>query len=360
MTAIQGQEHFLLVGTYTGGKSKGVHVYKFNSSTGESQLIDSAVTENPSYLVVSPDQKYVYAVNENGNDQGNGGGVTAFSFEKKTGKLTELNKVSSEGNHPCYVTINKSGKWVIAGNYSSGTLAVYPVQKDGSLGAPAQVIKHSGRSVNTERQDGPHVHCTIFSPDEKYLFVSDLGIDKVMTYSFNSKTGQLSPAPIPFTEIEAGDGPRHITFTPSGKYAYLATEMRGGIEAYKYHKTGQLESIQHISALPPDYNGPADGADIHVSPDGRFLYASTRGKSNAIGIYAIDDHTGMVTMIAHQSTLGQTPRNFNFDPSGNYLLVANQNSDEIVVFKRDKNTGLLEDSGKRIEVGKPVCVVWTK
>jgi len=358
MTVIRSQEPYLLVGTYTGGKSKGVYVYKFDSKTAKSQLIDSAITQNPSYIAISPDQKFVYTVNENGNDKGNGGGITSFSFDKKTGKLTELNHVSSEGNHPCYITVNKNGKWVVVGNYSSGTLAVYPVQKDGSLGAPTAVIKHEGRSVNTKRQESPHVHCTIFSPDEKYLFVADLGIDKIMTYSFDHKTGKLSPAPVPFTELKAGDGPRHLTFSPSGKHVYLITELNAGVNVYNYHKTGQLEYVQHLPALPPEYTGPEDGADIHVSPDGKFLYASTRAQSNDIAIFSIDQRTGTLTLVDHQPTLGITPRNFNFDPSGNYLLVAHQNSDDIVVFKRDKTTGLLQDSGERITVGNSVCIKW--
>lgn len=358
MTVLQSQESYLLVGTYTGGKSKGIYVYKFNSATGTALLADSAITENPSYLAVSPNQQFVYAVNENGNEQGNGGRITAFSFDKKTGRLTELNHQSSGGNHPCYVAVDKTGKWVVAGNYSSGTLAVFPVRKDGSLEAASQVIQHEGHSVNTDRQAGPHVHSTVFSPDNKFLFVADLGLDKIMTYTFNNKTGKLTPAPVPYTEVDPGDGPRHLAFHPSGKYAYLATEMSGGVEVFNYLKHGQLEFVQHMSALSPDYSGPADGADIHVSPDGKFLYSSTRGQSNNIAIFSINPGSGMITYRGLQSTLGKTPRNFNFDPTGNFLLAANQNSEEIVIFKRDKTTGLLQDSGGRITVGKPVCLTW--
>lgn len=358
MTVTESQESYLVVGTYTGGKSKGIYIYKFNSSTGTAVLADSAVIENPSFVAVSPDQRFVYAANETGSEQSDGGKVTAFAFDKKTGKLTQLNQQSSGGNHPCYVAVDKTGKWVAVGNYSSGTLALLPVRKDGSLAAAAKVIKHEGRSVNTQRQEGPHVHCTAFSPDNKFLFVSDLGIDKIMAYAFNSKTGELTPAQVPYTELEAGSGPRHLAFHPSGKYVYLAEEMSGGVEVFNYLKQGQLEFVQHMSALPPDYSGPADGADIHVSSDGKFLYSSTRGQSNNIAIFSINPATGMLVNQAHQSTLGKTPRNFNFDPTGNYLLAANQNSDEIVIFKRDKTTGLLEDSGQRIAVGKPVCVQW--
>lgn len=357
MTMAQSQESYLLVGTYTDGKSKGIYVYKFNSTTGSSVLVDSAVTENPSYLAVSPDQRFVYAVNENGNEKGNGGGVTSFSFDKKTGKLTELNRQSSEGNHPCYVALDKTGKWLTVGNYSSGTLAIYPVRKDGSLDAARQVIKHEGHGVNTSRQEGPHVHCTVFSPDNKFLFVSDLGTDKVMTYAFNNKTGALTPAPVPYTEAEAGSGPRHLTFHPSGKFAYLIEELIAKVVVFNYRQ-GQLEYLQELPVLPPDYTGPADGADVHVSPDGKFLYTSTRGESNDIGIFSINTSSGIITPVGNQPSLGKTPRNFNFDPTANFLLAAHQNSDEIVVFKRDKTTGLLEDSGQRIPVAKSVCLKW--
>ena len=360
MATAKSQEHYLLVGTYTNGESKGIYVYRFNSGNGSSTLVDSAVTENPSYLVVSPDQQFVYAVNEKGNEQGNGGGITSFSFDKKTGGMTKLNRVSSEGNDPCYITISKNGKWVVAGNYGSGTLAVYPVQKDGSLGAATQVIRHEGRSVDTERQQGSHVHCTVFSPDEKFLLVADLGIDKIMVYSFDHKTGKLAPAPIPFTEVEAGDGPRHLAFSPSGKHVYLVTEMRSGVNVYNYDKSGQLEFVQQSPALPPDFTGAGDGADIHLSEDGKFLYVSTRARANDIAIFSVDRHTGRISVIGHQSSLGKTPRSFDFDPSGNFILAAHQNSKEIVLFRRDKATGLLEDSGNRISVDKPVCIKWIR
>lgn len=344
-------EHYLLIGTYTSGKSEGIYVYKFNSATGDFSFVNKAAAGNPSYLAVSPDKKYVYAVNEDRNDKGS---VTAFSFNKENGSLTLINKQPSGGDHPCYVAVDKTGRWVTVGNYTGGNLSVLPVMVNGSLGAP-KTIDHTGSSVVKSRQEKPHVHATVFSDDNKYLFVPDLGTDKVMVYSFNPGSGKLTAGnPI---RTEPGTGPRHFTFHPSHKFAYLVEELTAGISAWQY-KNGKFTFLQRIAALPADYTGTKSGADLHVSPDGEFLYSSNRGESNSLSIFSINEKTGRLTLKGHQSTMGKTPRNFNFDPSGNFLLAANQNSDNIVIFKRDKNTGLLEDTGKRIEVGNPVCVKW--
>jgi len=352
-------EHYLLVGTYTNGKSEGLYTYKFNSVTGDFSYVSVAKNcKNPSYLAVSPNEKYVYAVNETNSKTNFGGQVTAFSFNKQNGILSEVNKQSSGGNDPCYITVDKSGKWVVIANYTSGTVSVLPIKKDGSLDSAVTVIQHEGSGVNSDRQEGPHAHSTVLSHDNDYLFAQDLGIDKIMIYAFNNKTGQLTPAPTPYVEVEPGAGPRHFDFHPNNKYAYLIEELTGSISVYNYQGHGQLALIQNISALPPDYTGPVGSADIHVSPDGKFLYASNRGESNTIAILKINQQTGMLTLVGHQSTLGKTPRNFNFDPSGNFLLAANQNSDDVVIFKRDKQTGLLTDTGKKIVVGNPVCIKW--
>ena len=354
-------DHYLLIGTYTSGKSEGIYVYKFNSQTGDVSYASTAKNiSNPSYLAVSPNEKFVYAANENHNTGNSGGEITSFSFDKKTGTLAELNKQPSAGNDPCYVSVDKAGKWVFAGNYSSGTASVLPVKKDGSLDPAVCIIQHEGSGVNSDRQEGPHVHSTVLSKDNNYVFVSDLGIDKIMIYSFNNKTGKLTPAPVPYVELEPGAGPRHFDFHPNNKFAYLMEEMSGGISVYAYKGKGQLDLIQNISALPPDFIGTVGSADIHVTDDGKFLYASNRGESNTIGIFKINQQSGELTLVGHQSTLGKTPRNFNVDPSGNFLLVANQESDNIIIFKRDKQTGLLTDTGKKIEVGNPVCLKWIR
>jgi 6-phosphogluconolactonase len=356
----QSKEKYLIIGTYTSESSEGIYVYKFNTETGENSFVSSAKASNPSFLAISPNQKYVYAVNENADSTKFTvtGHVAAFSFNQTNGQLSFINKQESGGKHPCYVSIDKTGKWVFVGNYSSGSLAVLPVRSDGGLNVASQIINHEGSSVVAGRQEGPHVHSTFLNPNNKVLYVPDLGIDKVMIYNFDNKKGKLKSAANPFVITEPGAGPRHIDIHPNGKYAYLMEEMTGSISVYKVEKGGFLSLLQNISGLPRDFNGAIGSADIHVSPDGKFLYCSNRGESNTIGILSINPSTGMLVWVDDQSTLGKTPRNFNFDPTGNFLLVANQNSDEIVIFKRDKQTGLLEDTGKRIKVSKPVCLKW--
>jgi 6-phosphogluconolactonase len=352
----QKNENYLLIGTYTNGKSEGVYVYRFNSETGDFDSVSMIKTSNPSYLAISPDEKFVYAVNE-GADKGNGGRITAFAFNKTDGTLSLIDQQPSAGDDPCYVSVDKTNKWITIANYTSGTLSVLPIKANGGLDQATTVIQQTGYSVNTDRQTSPHMHCAIFSKDNKYLFAADLGTDKVMAYSFDEKTGKLAEAASPFVMTKAGAGPRHLTFHPNNKFAYLIEELTGTISVYSY-KNGAFALLQNASALPPDYMGEIGSADIHVSADGKFLYASNRGESNTIAIYKIDQKNGSITLIGHQSTLGKTPRNFNFDPSGNFLLVANQNTDDIVIFKVDKKTGLLSDSGKRINAGNPVCIKW--
>ena len=350
---------YLLIGTYTSGKSEGIYVYDFNSATGANSFVSTVKTHNPSYLTVSPNQKMVYAVTENADSTklGIGGAISAFSFDNEKGSLTKINQQFSGGKHPCYVSVDNTGKWVFAANYSSGSAALFPVNTDGSLGPVKQVIQNAGKGPNKARQEGPHVHSTVLSPDNKFLFIPDLGIDKVMIYRFDNIKGKLSPASPPFAQSIAGSGPRHFDFHPNNKYAYLMEEMTGTVAAYKYSE-GTLTPLQRINALPADFKGVIGSADIHVSPDGKFLYCSNRGESNSITIFKINASDGKLTVVGHQSTLGKTPRNFNFDPSGNFLLVANQNTDDIVIFKIDKATGLLTDTGKRINVPNPVCIQW--
>ncbi len=355
----QNSGHYLIVGTYTSGKSEGIYVFRFNPENAESVSVSKATgIKNPSFLTVSPDNRFIYSVEEL-NGTGNSGKVVAYTFNQQDGRLNKINDQPSGGDDPCYITIDKTGKWVIVGNYSSGSLAVLPVNNDGSLGKPTSIIVHKGSSVNKDRQEKPHVHATVLSADNRFLFVPDLGTDRVMVYAFNTKTGKLTTAKKPFASARPGSGPRHFEFHPSGKYAYLMEELTGTVTAFTYDAAaGALKAFQTISSLPSDYKGPIGSADIHVSPDGKFVYASNRGESNTLAIYAVDPATGKLTYMAHQSTLGKIPRNFNLDPSGNYLLVANQNSDEIVIFKRDIETGLLTDTGKRVAVPTPVCLKW--
>ena len=356
---LQAQEYFLLVGTYTSGKSEGIYVYRFNTKTGDAEHVYTAKgISNPSYLAIASSGKYVYSVNENGGKSP--AQISSFAFNQKNGTLTFLNSQLSGGDGPCYVSVHPSGKWVIAGNYSGGSLAAFPVSAHGSLQPYSQSIQHTGKSANEMRQEKAHVHATVFSPDNKFVLVPDLGMDKIMNYRFNMKSVKpLSAATIPFIKTEPGSGPRHLEFHPNQKYMYLIEELTGMVVGYKY-EGGKYSLLQQISSHPDDFTGVKGSADIHVSPDGKFLYASNRGDANNIAIFSIDKKTGKLKTMGFQSTLGKTPRNFMIDPSGNYLLVANQQSDNIVIFKIDPGTGLLTETGNQIEVPNPVCLKMIK
>jgi 6-phosphogluconolactonase len=343
----------LIIGTYTSSPtSDGIYVYDFNSKTGDVTLKSKiSGVENPSYLTVSRDGKYVYAVNEVKN-----GGISSFLFNSASGELIFVNRVSSGGASPCYVSVDDKNKYVFTANYGSGSLAAVPLKEDGSLGADIQYIQQEGSSILKGRQDGPHLHCTVLSPDNHYLLTANLGTDKVSTYLFDpSKNSQpLTPAEPAFVTVKAGSGPRHLTFHPNSKYVYLIQEMGGMITAFDY-KDGKLVEKQTITMLSPDFKGRIGAADIHVSPDGKFLYGSNRGDANELVIYSIDKN-GQLNYVGRQESMGKAPRNFVIDPSGSFLLVANQDSNEIIIFKRDQKTGLLTSTGGKIQVTKPVCL----
>jgi 6-phosphogluconolactonase len=355
------QEFYLFTGTYTTGESKGIYVYSFNAGTGDFSPVSVADSlSNPSFLTLSPSGKFLYTISENRG--GNPGEVTAFAFDKATGNLTLLNKQNSGSQGPCYISIDATGKWVIVGHYSGGTVTAFQVEKDGSLKSYGQMIAHSGSSVNKDRQDKPHVHATVFSPDQRFLFVPDLGLDKIMVYRFDPafwKKPLTASKKQPFIKTKPGSGPRHFTFHPTLPYAYLIEELHGAVSVFQY-AYDTLKLIQNISSHPAGYTGTKGSADIHVSPDGKFLYASNRGDAHNLAIFAINPENGRLTAKGFQSTMGTVPRNFMIDPTGNYLLVANQQSNNIVIFKRDKQTGQLQPTGKEINVPNPVCLKMLK
>ena len=349
------QKSILIVGTYTTGKSQGIYTYQFDNTTGNIKILDSIKSNNPSFIAVAPNRKNVYAVNEDGNNNGVGGSVTAYKLDFQTGKLILINTELSGGDHPCYLAVDKTGKWLSVGNYNGGNIGIMPINNtDGSIGK-AVMTQHTGSSVNITRQTKAHVHCTYFSANNKFLYVPDLGMDKIMIYKFNETNGELMPTTQAFAQSDTGAGPRHITFSKNEKYAYLMEELTATVNVFS-QKNGALTSIQKIKATPASYTGKQGSADIHVSPDGKFLYCSNRGESNTITIFKIEKKTGLLTYVNNTSSLGITPRNFTIDATGNFLLVANQKSDNVVVFKIDKKTGLITDTGNRIDVGNPVCL----
>ncbi|MDF2383975.1 lactonase family protein [Nostoc ellipsosporum NOK] len=351
---LHAQSNYLLVGTYTDNSpSKGIYVYKFNAATGTAEEVSHIASPNPSYLAVSPDERFVYAIYENAAG-GNGGEIASFSFNKKEGTLQLLNKLPTKGDHPCYVETDRTGRWVFAGNYTSGSLSMFPVKADGSLDSASVHISHEGSGPDKKRQASPHVHCTKISPDNKFLYVADLGVDNIYCYAFDAAKGTLEPATQPYIIVEPGEGPRHITFDAKGKFAYLLTEMTSRIHTYSY-QNGRLRSIQTIQGLPQQGNGGS--AAIHLSPDGKFLYASHRIKYVGLVICRVGKD-GKLTKVGYMPSGGEAPRDFTIDPSGKFLLAGNQGSNNIAIFRRNAATGLLTDTGTRIEVGKPVCFKW--
>jgi 6-phosphogluconolactonase len=348
----KNENYNLLIGTYTSsGKSEGIYVYQFNVNTGANAYRSKATgIANPSYLAISRNGKKVYAVSEAGRGKGS---ISAFDFAPSSGELKFINSVSSGGDGPCYVSVDDRNKFVFSANYGGGSLGAIRVNEDGSLNEDVQHIQHEGSSVNKENQSKPHVHSVVLSPDNKYLLATDLGTDKVHVYKLNPYEKQLlSPSSIVSTH--PGAGPRHLTFHPNGKYVYVVNELNGSVDAYAY-KNGKLTSLQTITMLREGFNGTIEAADIHCSSDGKFLYASNREESNEIVIYRIDKK-GRLKFAGRQSVLGKAPRNFVIAPGGKYLIVANMNSDEIVVFNRNAQTGLLTDTGTRISIGSPVCL----
>ncbi len=349
----KGKDYYLVVGTYANeAKTNGIHVYTFNTATGDFQE-KSVVTgiTNPSYLAISKDRKNLYAISEAGPATG----LNAYAFDVATGKLTFLNSGSSGGNGPCYVSVDDKKQWVFTGNYGGGSLSATKLNADGSLSKNTQVIQHEGSGVNKGRQEKPHVHSVVLSPDNRFLMVPDLGTDKVNSYAFHAgSVNPLQPATPPFVSVNPGGGPRHLVFHPNGKHAYLVLEMEGAVAAFDYN-AGKLTPTQTITMLADDFNGRIGAADIQVSADGKFLYASNRGDANDISIYSIE-RNGRLTYVGRQGLGISNPRNFSIDPTGNFVLVGNQNGNDIAIFRRDSKTGMLTPTKKRILVDKPVCL----
>lgn len=350
----------LYVGTYTNRESKGIYKFAFNKKSGlveHRELVAASV--NPSFMAMHPSGNWLYAVNEVMEYEGQeSGAVSAFSVAPETGELLLLNQKPSSGGAPCHISVDASGKWVLVANYMGGNVAVLPVEEGGVLGDAVSIVNHEGSSVNERRQEAPHAHSINMDPANRRAIVADLGIDRIMCYDLNGDTGALTPASTPFATVEPGAGPRHFAFHPSGEYAFVINELDSTISSLRYTPdTGEMTTLDTVSTLPANFEGNNSCADIHVSPDGRFVYGSNRGH-NSIVIASFDDQTGALEVVGHESTRGETPRNFNLDPAGNFLLVANQNSDSIFVFRRNEESGLLTSTGQHIEAPEPVCLVF--
>ena len=357
-SASRAGELLIYVGTYTSGKSEGIYLYRFNLSSGELKHVATTKgVKDPSYLALSPNRRFLYAVNELEEFAGKkSGALSAFSLNQKTGALKFLNQQPSLGGAPCYVTVDQTGRFVLVANYFGGNVAVLSVLRDGGLGAATDMKQGTGSSINTERQEGPHAHCIVLDHSNRFAYVCDLGADKIMIFRFDGRRGTLIPNRMPSVQLRPGAGPRHLTFHPGGKYAYVINELHATVTAFALDQiSGNLSELQTVSTLPQDFTAANTSADIHISPDGRFLYCSNRGH-DSLAAFKIGPRDGKLTFLAHESTGGKVPRNFTIDPTGAFVLVANQKSDNIVVFRRDKKTGRLGPTGHVAEVPSPVCL----
>lgn len=353
----------LYVGTYTrassyhtAGKSQGLYVYQVDVTTGTATL-QSVVKgiDDPSFVAVDSKQRTLYAVSEVGGWEECT--VSAYSIDPQTGDLRYLNKQVTLGSSAAHIAIDRNDRYVFTANYSGGkAVAMFPVREDGGLAPACWSVEHEGSGPVAARQERSHPHCTVIDPTNRYVYVNDLGIDKIMMYQLDTEKGRLEAISKAGFHLEPGSGPRHLTFHPNGRFAYITLELNSMVSVLAVEPaTGRLTLLQTLPMLPDDFHAWNTAADIHVSPDGRFLYASNRGH-DSIAIYRIDPESGTLTLVGRQATLGKIPRNFAIDPSGKLLLVANQDTDTVVSFHIDAESGMLTPTGQVIEVPTPVCV----
>jgi 6-phosphogluconolactonase len=344
----------MYIGTYTYRSSRGIYVARFDPSTGElSEPELAAATSNPSFLAIRPDGRSLYAVNEQEEFHGQKtGGITAFEIDPASGRLTQLDEKPSGGGAPCHVLVDRSGKLVFVANYDGGSVAVFKIERNGSLGERVALFQFSGKGANPHRQEAPHAHCVTLTPDNRFAYMADLGRDRIAIYRCRSH--DLAPE----ASVAPGAGPRHVAIHPNGKFAYVTNELGNTITAFDLDReTGALTEIQTIPTLPEGWHGVSTTAEIVVSPDGRFVYDSNRGH-NSIAIFSIDASSGRLTPVGFEPTQGKTPRGFTIDPTGNFLIVANQDSDNIVVFRIDHRSGKLTPTGSSIKVSLPSSLVF--
>ena len=348
----------LYIGTYTWKASKGIYLSRLDPATGalEAPVLAGAAT-NPSFVAIHPSRRFLYAVGEVDRFGGQKGGVlSAFAVDPQSGKLTLLNQRSSRGPGPCHVAVDRTGRWALVANYSGGSVACLPIQQDGRLGEATDFVQHKGSSVNPQRQQGPHAHAAYFDAANRFVFVPDLGLDKVMIYRFDAAKGKLVPNDPAFVAMAPGAGPRHLAFHPNGRFAYVINEINSTVTVLSYDAAGgALKPIESVSTLPEGFRGKSTTAEVAVHPFGKFLYGSNRGHDSIVA-FAIDAESGKLRLIGHEPTQGKTPRNFAIDVLGDFLVAANQDSDNVVVFRIDAQSGKLQATGQSIKVGSPVCV----
>jgi 6-phosphogluconolactonase len=355
------QPNLVYVGTYTrGGKAEGIYVFGFDPETGALSRRHTISDRDPSFLAFDPSKRFLFAVNEHRVAAGEGSGdVASYAIDQETGNLTLLSRQTTHGGEPCHLTTDPTGRYLIVANHENGTVAVLPIEADGRLEPATDVQQHQGSGPGPT-QEGPHAHFATFDPPGQRLVVCDKGIDKLMIYRLDADAGRLVAADPPAATLHSGAAPRHIAFHPSGRFAYVNGEADMTVTAFSYDgERGVFAELHYLSTLPEGASGERlSTAQILVEPAGRFVYVSNRGH-NSIAIFAIDQQTGRLTAVGHQSTQGRTPRNFAIDPTGTFLYAANQNSDTIVHFRIDRDAGRLAPTGDVTEVPAPVCVLFS-
>jgi 6-phosphogluconolactonase len=363
MTASIEAPIYAYIGTFTRmpphprGGAEGIHVCRLDSATGAFTLLQEVTgVDSPSFVALHPNGGFLYAVNAVPEHDGRpGGSVSAFAIDPATGHLTPLNRQPAHGAGPCHVSVDPSGRWALAASYGSGSVVVLPIRSDGSLGPASDVVQHAGASVH-ERQQGPHAHSLTLDPAGRFALVCDLGLDQVLVYRLDAERGRLIANEPPCARTAPGAGPRHLDFHPTGRFVYVLGEITSTLTAYAYDgAAGTLRELQSLSTLPAGWSGQNSTADVHVHPNGRFVYASNRGH-DSLAIFAIDPAAGTLSPLGHESTRGRTPRNFAIDRGGAFLFAANQDSDTIVTFALDGETGRLAPAGPVIELATPVCI----
>lgn len=355
--ASKSDQFYLYIGAYTDSDEEGIYVYKFDATDGEFEYLSTTKgVKNPSYLAINSKNKLLIAVNELDDFNGEKSGAVSSFVINSNGSLKPLNMVASGGGAPCYVSIDKAAKWAMVANYNGGNVSIFPIEKDGMLKPYADLKQHFGVESLNGKKSIPHAHAIVYAPKEESALAVDLGIDKIMTYNVDKKNGTLTNnKSLEFSTV-SGAGPRHLTFHPNGKLVFFISELNSTITSCTYdNKTGKMNEVTTLSTLPDSFNGDSYCADIHVSPNGKYLYGSNRGHDSIV-IFEIDQKTGGLTFIDHHSVNGKWPRNFIIDPTGKFLLVANQHSNNVVVFKVDSATGKLKANGVELEISKPVCL----
>ncbi|MBM3880035.1 MAG: lactonase family protein [Verrucomicrobia bacterium] len=351
-------QYLVYVGTYTGAKSKGIYVFRFDAAAGTVQApVLAAELRHPTFLDLHPSGQYLYAVNEVSDFAGQrAGAVTAFAVDRATGQLSQLSQVSSRGAGPCHIAVHPTGTCLFVANYGGGSVAALPIGSDGRLGEATSFHQHEGKSVNPRRQEAPHAHGVTLAPDGRYLFVPDLGLDRILVYRVDAARATLTPHELSYAAVKPGAGPRHFAMHSSGRFAYAINELDSTITGFNYDLArGALSQLGTVSTLPSDFAGPSTTAEIEVHPSGKYVYGSNRGH-DSLAVFAVRANNGALQFVERVSTGGKTPRSFGIEPGGTWLWAANQGSDNLVLFRIEAASGRLTPSGPVLDVGAPVCV----